>query len=72
MSALRRDERKGTFSVSGTLSNAFACALQPPASDTFIERHEPTARKAGEAMTLRFLGRGTPAGLIALLPIDRS
>jgi len=55
--------------VTETLNPAFACELQPPASDTFIERYEHMGRKAEEAMSLRFLAGCTLAGLIALLPI---
>jgi len=69
MFALRRDERKGTFPVSGTFNTASACELQPPANDTFIKQHEHMARKAGEALSLPFLARCALAGLIALLPI---
>src|SRR4029077_15005102 len=69
MFALRRDERKGNFSVSGTLNAAFARELRPPESDIFNERHEYMSRKAGEAMSSPFLARCTLAGLIALLPI---
>src|SRR6266852_1331032 len=69
MFALRREERKGNCSVTETLNPAFACELQPPASDTFIERYEHMGRKAEEAMSLRFLAGCTLAGLIALLPI---
>jgi hypothetical protein len=53
--------------LSGTLNTAVPCELQPPlASDIFTERHERAARKAGEAMSLRFLGRCVPAGWIVL------
>src|ERR1700758_3467631 len=69
MFALRRGERKGNFSVSGTLNTAFACELRPPASDIFNEQLEYMARKTGEAMSSPFLARCPLAGLIALLPI---
>jgi hypothetical protein len=40
-----------------------------PAGDNFIEQHERTARKAGEAMSLPFLGRCALVAMIALSPI---
>jgi hypothetical protein len=57
---------KGNCSVSGTLNPAAACEGQPlretPSSNG-------TIRKAGGAISLRFLGKCTLAGLIALLSI---
>ena len=46
--------------MSGTLPTAVACELQPLRSiDTFIERHERTARKAGHTEALKAYVRGT-------------
>lgn len=56
---------KGNCSVSGTLNPAVACELPLRATPS----SNGTIRKAGEAISLRFLGKFTLAGLIALLSI---
>jgi hypothetical protein len=72
MFTLRRDERTENFSVEWNVEHSGRLRTAAPAGDNFIEQHERTARKAGEAMSLRFLGRCALVALIALSPIGAS
>jgi hypothetical protein len=54
--------------VSGMLDTA-ATWKRNPGMDIFIELHECTTRKAGEVMSLCFLGRCALTGLIAVSAI---
>jgi len=64
---LRQEEARATLLVEWNVEHGGPLRIAAPlASDIFTERHERTARKAGEAMSLRFLGRCVPAGWIVL------
>ena len=54
--------------VSRTNENGSRKRTATPGTDSFIERHERTIRKAEKAMLLHFLGNCALAGLLALLP----
>jgi hypothetical protein len=70
MFALRQDEREGSAPCEErNVEHGSHLRTATLGRVAFIERHERTTRKAGEVMSLHFLGRCSLAVLIALSPV---